>query len=554
VPLRLSALVASFNKPKMKLLKTTLFSFFIVLASMAFGQNNHINDIESSAKQFILEQSSEDFTIASAEELLTSKENTQQIIAFQLAPQGFVIISKSNKNILAFSFENNLAPQGTPERELTLDLLNYIANNDSPLGKSDTETEDQIWGPYVYNMWGQVNCSDNTGSTINVNNLFTPSHYAPGCVAVSQSSILMHYTWPPRGMGSSTYTDNQGASRGTCSVDHENTEYDWTNALNRYRNKSSEMIEREAAGTVTYHSAVSLSMDFEYNGSTSNVNRIPSALANHFRFTALYKSRSSSSFWSILDSNMVWAKPAVLAVENSSGGGHSVVCDGLKIEDGDFFYHLNMGWWGTSNGWYKIRTSFNSGGYNYVIGAAMNIIAEPMLVNPVVLDNSPMTDLCWSYPEKAYAEAFEVQRSINGGSWETLTSTVTDTCLTIFPLEGNTYKFRARAQVNNGRWYTNSWSDEVSLVRNYTGIDEQVLEQVKVFPNPIQNELHIQLPLTVKSNSTITIFNELGQVVFERQSNNSADIHINTTLWEKGVYFIQVQNNSSSRTIKSIKL
>lgn len=521
---------------------------------MAFGQNNLSTNIEGIAQQFILEQSAEALIIASTEKLFTSKENAQQIIAFQLAPQGFVVVSANNKNILAYSFENNLAPKETPERESTLDLLQYIANNDSPLGKSNTEIKDQMWGPYVYNMWGQVNCSDNTGSTINVTNLFTPDHYAPGCVAISQVSILKHYDWPPRGMGSSTYTDNQGSSRGTYSADHENTEFDWANALDRYRNKSSEDFEREAAGTPTYQSAVALSMDFEYNGSTSNVNRIPTALANHFRFTALYKSRGTGSFWAILDSNMVWAKPAVLAVENSYGGGHSIVCDGLKIDDGETFYHLNMGWWGTSNGWYKIKGSFNAGGYNYVIGAAMNIIAEPMFENPVVLDGSPMTDLCWSYPENGFAEAYEVQRSVNGGAWETLTETITDTCLTIFPIEGNTYKFRARAQVNNGRWYTNSWSDEVTLIWSYTGLSEQVLEQVKVFPNPIQNEIHIQLPLTAQSNSTIIIFNELGQIIFERPSNNSASIYINTTHWDKGVYFIQMQNNNNSRTIKSIKL
>ncbi len=557
VPLPAGRFVAIINNQKytlMKLIKTILFTFSIALTSFAFGQNNISKNIEDFAQQFILEQSTEDIRIASAEELFSSKENAEQIIAFQLAPQGFVVISAHDLNVLAFSFENNLAANGTSERESTLDLLQYIANNDSPLAKSNSEIKDQMWGPYVYNMWGQVNCSDNTGHTINVNNLFTPNNYAPGCVAVSQSTILKHYNWPPRGMGVSSYTDNSGSSTGTYTVDLENTVYDWSDALDRYRNKSSEMFEREAAGNPTYHSAVSVSMDFEYNGSTSNVNRIPYALAHYFRFTALYKSRSSSSFWAILDSNMIWAKPAVLAVENSSGGGHSVVCDGLKIEDGESFYHLNMGWWGTSNGWYKIKGSFNAGGYNYVIGAALNIIAEPYFENPIVLDNTPMTQLSWSYPENGQAEAFEIQRSINGGSWETITSTLTDTTLTIFPTEGNTYEYRGRAMVNNGRWYQNSWSDKVSLVWQYTGTEEQALEQIKVFPNPIQNELHIQLPINTQANLSIIVFNELGQIVFEKETNSSASININTIDWKKGIYFIQMQNNNTSRTIKSIKL
>jgi hypothetical protein len=519
---------------------------------MAFGQNqDNVSDaIIALAQEHV--QTQDGYSIKSVEGLLTTKD-ANHVIVFNLNPQGFVIIQSKKLDIIGFSFDNNFAAIGTEERELSLDLLQFTASQDFISDKTVNDIDDQMWGPYVYNMWGQVNCSDNTGHTINVNNLFTPNNYAPGCVAVSQSSILKHYNWPPRGMGTSSYTDNSGSSTGHYSVDPENTYYDWPNALDRYRGKSSEMVEREAAGTVTYHSAVSLSMNFEFNGSTSNVNRIPSALAKHFRFTALYKSRGTGSFWAILDSNMVWAKPAVLAVENSSGGGHSVVCDGLKIENGNYFYHLNMGWWGTSNGWYKIRNSFNAGGYNYVIGAAMNIIAEPYITPPVVLDNSPMTQLSWTYPENAHAEAFEIQRSINGGSWETITTTVSDTSLTIFPDEESTYEYRARAQVNNGLWYSNSWSDKVKLIRTYTGVEEEEeLNKVNVFPNPIQDKLYIQIASTAKSN--IIIYNELGQLIYQKDLNNTDQIELNTESWKKGIYFIQIWNNNTSRTIKSVKL
>jgi len=535
----------------MNLIKIVILTVSIVYTSVSFGQKTNASaDMERLALNQI--QNHAGFTITSSEELFTAKD-ANQVLLFNLNPQGFIIIQSNNNKILSFSFDNNFAPFGSNEREITLDLLEYTASNNYGPNKSTNQIEDQMWGPYVYNMWGQVNCSDNTGHTINVNNLFTPNHYAPGCVAVSQSTILKHYNWPPRGMGTSTYTDNKGNSRGTYSVEPGNTEYDWNNALNRYRGKSSEMIEREAAGTVTYHSAVSLSMDFESNGSTSNVNRIPTALAHYFRFTALYKSRNTGSFWTILDSNMVWAKPAVLAIENSSGNGHSIICDGLKIENGDYFYHLNMGWWGSSNGWYQIRNSFNAGGYNYIIGAAMNIIAEPYITPPVVLDNSPMTQLSWQYPENAHAEAFEVQRSINGGSWETITTTVSDTTMTIFPIEGKTYEFRARAQVNNGRWYSNSWSEKVTLIWQYTGVNEQELNGIDVYPNPIQNNLSIEIPLQVQGPTRIIIINEIGQIIYNENSKNTS-ININTEEWKKGVYFIQIWNNNVSRTIKSIKL
>lgn len=527
-----------------KTIFTITLAFVSMIALCQTANEPHTNIV---AAQFIHKQDlSQQYDIVTHNELSFEKESKASINIYNLSPQGFIIISSINSKILGYSFEHNLDISKVRE------LLEFLAKTQSLSEKNKADVENQIWGPYVHIMWGQVNCSDNAGHTINVTNLFTPSHYAPGCVAISQSTLLRHYQWPPRGVGVSSYTDNQGSSRGTYTVDCENTEYDWSNALERYRNKSSEDIEREAAGTVAYQSAVSLSMDFEYNGSTSNVNRIPSALAHHFRYTALYKSKSSGSFWTILDSNMVWAKPCVLAVENSSGGGHSVVCDGLKIEDGEYYYHLNMGWWGTSNGWYQIRSGFNAGGYNYILGATMNVIPEPMLEAPVVLDNSPMTQLSWRYPENGHAEAFEVQRSMDGGSWETITSTVTDTTLTIFPTEDHTYDYRARAVVNNGRVYANSWGETVRLIRQYTGIEEQALDQIKVYPSPFNTELNIALDTQQSTPTHVFVYNIHGAKVFEEMAR-AQEININTSNWKTGLYFIELTNGTATKTIKSLK-
>jgi len=530
----------------MKYLKTIFTTTLIVISLMLVAQTKNNNSILENARQFLLSQNkSQEYSIKYSLDLAFDETNSSITIC-HLVPQGFILFSQ-DKEILGYSFQNKL------DILKSMDLLVYLSQTENT-NKSilQAEVENQMWGPYVYNMWGQVNCTDNTGHTINVSNLFTPNHYAPGCVAVSQSTILRHYQWPPRGMGVSSYTDNQGNCRGTYTVDHENTEYDWANALNRYRSKASTDEEREAAGTIVYQSAVSLSMDFESNGSTSNVNRIPTALARHFRFTALYKSRGSSTFWSILDSNMVWAKPCVLAVENSAGGGHSVVCDGLKIENGDYFYHLNMGWWGASNGWYKIRNSFNAGGYNYVIGAAMNIIPEPIFDIPIVLDDAPMTELSWHYPQNGHAEAFEIQRSIDGGSWETITTTITDSSMTIFPTENHEYEYRARAIVNNGRTYANSWSKKVKLLRQYTGIEEQDITQILAYPSPFTKSLNITIDQNNHTTNHIQVFQLYGALVFE-ETTASALLNIDTESWEKGVYLIRVSNGKTTKTLKRIK-
>lgn len=529
-------------------LKHILFISLFISSLIASSQQKEADIHTQLVTKFIQNQKS-DATISNSRILNLSKQDGSVLI-YDLAPQGFVIFDLSSKEILGFSFESNFILEESDDFSIAKNLIEYLSytQNNNAFNAPD-KSVNEMWGPYVYNMWGQVNCTDNSGHGINVTNIYTPNHYAVGCVAVSQISILKHYNWPPRGMGSHSYTDNSGSSTGYYAVSHKDFEYDWPSALDRYRGKESTEENRDVAGLLAFHSAVSLEMDFEYNGSTSNVNRIPGALASNFRFTALYKSRSSSTFWSILDSNMVWEKPAVLAIENSSGGGHSIVCDGLKIEDGDYFYHLNMGWWGASNGWYKIRGSFNSGGYNYILGAAMNIIPEPYVQTPILWDDATHLDLCWSYPENAHAEAFEIQRSVNGGSWETFVDEVSDTCWTIFPEEGTEYAFRIRAKTN-GRWYANSYSEAVQLVRSYTGIEEESLIKLSTHPNPFTNQLRIELD--AQENYQIEVYNSMGQVVYSEFSRDNLLI-IDSSQWPSGIYFVKYQSDSGEKTIKSVK-
>jgi len=541
----------------MKTLINLFLSLFILTGfqNIAVAQNVSMGQARELAEQFLRAQKGTQNSIAEGKLLLSEEDALANAYLFTLKPQGFIVISSTNPKspVLAYSLEHDFASENPFEIETSLSFIREIIYNDlHALSSRGVSQTDVLYGPYVHTMWGQVNCHDVNGKLINVTNLFTPNHYAAGCVAISQASILHHYTWPPKGVGTYTYTDNSGSNRGTYTADFGNTEYQWPLALERYRSKASTTEQREAAGEVAYHCAVSLSMDFESNGSTSNVNRIPTALANHFRFTALYRSRSSSTFWTLLDSNMVYKKPVVLAVENNSGGGHSVVCDGLRIDDdGSYYYHLNMGWWGVSNGWYKIRGSFDAGSYTTIIGGTMNIIPEPMIEVPEIWSDSIEFDLKWSYPEKAEAEAFEVQKSIDNGDWITLTDETTDTLIHLVVDPEKEYKFRVRAKTN-GKWYQNSWSKVTELKRKYVGIEDNPLRNTTLFPNPFTNRLTINLTSQQQGFKTITVFNITGQVINRVYVDRNKTV-INTESWNSGLYFIKIKSGNYAYSFKAIK-
>ncbi|MBR5469281.1 MAG: T9SS type A sorting domain-containing protein [Paludibacteraceae bacterium] len=63
-------------------------------------------------------------------------------------------------------------------------------------------------------------------------------------------------------------------------------------------------------------------------------------------------------------------------------------------------------------------------------------------------------------------------------------------------------------------------------------IDDEA--KVYVFPNPVQNELHI---VGVERNSTVTVYNYNGQCVLQSVGNN-----INVSTLTSNIYFLKVNN------------
>ncbi|MEA3288100.1 MAG: C10 family peptidase, partial [Candidatus Marinimicrobia bacterium] len=136
-------------------------------------------------------------------------------------------------------------------------------------------------------------------------NLFTPNHWSTGCVATALAEILTYYHWPPQGTGSNSYWDN-GINH---YVDYSNYNYDWANTLDNYATELSTPAQKEAAGLLSYHTAVSVNMDFEAEGSTANTADGVTALHYHFRSSGHYTSSSATGFMSQVIANLEDGRP-----------------------------------------------------------------------------------------------------------------------------------------------------------------------------------------------------------------------------------------------------
>jgi hypothetical protein len=76
-----------------------------------------------------------------------------------------------------------------------------------------------------------------------------------------------------------------------------------------------------------------------------------------------------------------------------------------------------------------------------------------------------------------------------------------------------------------------------------------------VYPNPSMNEANINFGITTTDEVKITVFNMLGEVVFESSSTRVAGDHVvsvNTTDFSNGNYYFNVKTSSSQLTSKFI--
>lgn len=95
-------------------------------------------------------------------------------------------------------------------------------------------------------------------------------------------------------------------------------------------------------------------------------------------------------------------------------------------------------------------------------------------------------------------------------------------------------------------------TSSVTYLANTTGINnnEQVHQQISVFPNPTSEKLNILAPGIFDKGSIITLE---GRIVRELSSSELIEKSINVSEMSKGVYFISIVKNNQTLVSKFVK-
>ena len=176
-------------------------------------------------------------------------------------------------------------------------------------------------------------------------------HTYVGCLATAMSQLMRFWAYPSKGIGSHCYYHED---YGEICAHFGNTEYDWDNMPNTLNNNSSE-AEKLATGTLCFHCGVTIDMGYGPDGSGGGSGTIPSVMHTYFDYcdanVQLNRNDFETETWKTMvreQFDMGWPMYYGGCEED---GCHAFVCDGY--DDNDMF-HFNLGWGGSSDGWYLI--------------------------------------------------------------------------------------------------------------------------------------------------------------------------------------------------------
>lgn len=286
---------------------------------------------------------------------------------------GFVIVSNDDRTepILGYSDSGTFDPNNMPEnmRAWLQGYADEIAwakeHNIQPLKVArrtgDANVKTPI-APLVKTTWNQGTpynnlcpyyLEDEYGNILAYSVEYVDDDYehcATGCVATAMAQVMKYHKWPT----AATATID-GYTWGKANINLPglgSTTFDWANMKDHYNSNTVDV--GDAVSTLMKYCGYSIQMEYGPS-SGAFTHSVASALKNYFDYneTTTYVNRSFYSYANWIDliyHELSQGRPVVYGGQ-SSGGGHEFVCDGYQGED---YFHINWGWGGMSDNYFKL--------------------------------------------------------------------------------------------------------------------------------------------------------------------------------------------------------
>ncbi len=289
--------------------------------------------------------------------------------------QGFVIVAADDQanEILGYSDNGSFTLTDMPDNLRAwlgtyIDQISYIKRNNL---KKPATTASAQYSKEVKPLLGNIQWNQDSPFNDQCPVYDISSRCATGCVATAMAQVMYYNRWPEQGVGSHTYAPSIMYGK-TLTADYANTRYNWDAMLPQYDANSSD-ASCEAVAQLMLHCGISVDMQYSSSSGAASL-PVPQALVKYFDYDRgiAYRTRqnySSTEWQSIIIDELDNNRP-LIAMGTSSSGGHCFVFDGY---DRNGFIHVNWGWGGMSNGYFRTSALTPAtqgiggadGGFNY---------------------------------------------------------------------------------------------------------------------------------------------------------------------------------------------
>ena len=278
-----------------------------------------------------------------------------RLYVFNASTGGFVIVSGSDatEQVLGYGTSGafdaqNMAPGLADMLDIYSEEIGYAIDNNIERTSAPVQTADTrpSIAPMLKTQWGQSTPFNNLCPMVGSNRSVT------GCLATAMAQVMKHHNWPEVGEGSRSYESTLGGETVTLSVDFGETTYDWENMLNNYSTGYNEQ-QANAVATLLYSCGVACGMD--YATSTAPSAELFKALPNNFKYDKSIKMAEKAYYgideWNDIVYNELRNGRVVYLAGYNAKSGHAFVCDGYDKDD---YFHINWGWVGLDDGYFKM--------------------------------------------------------------------------------------------------------------------------------------------------------------------------------------------------------
>lgn len=328
------------------------FALCLLVSHCIIAQHITPKEAQQIALQFVNENHQRTRTAPDARQVYQANYDNSSCYVFNVGKEdGFIIVSADNRTdkILGYTTKGSFQQKHIPEALQW--WLNCYDEQIQALKKYPTTravaaetTERRRIEPLIKTKWDQGRPYNLSAPKIGALPTYT------GCVATAMAQLLYYHQSPQTPVPSiPAYIT---ASRDIDMPALKPTTFKWQDMRPIYK-EDAEGDTAQAVAQLMLYCGQAVKMDFNTNGSGAYIDE--SVFSKYFGFTPgareISRSDKTLSQWEQMIYDELKAGRPVLYTGGKISGSHAFVCDGY---DGSGKFHINWGWGGMSDGFFKL--------------------------------------------------------------------------------------------------------------------------------------------------------------------------------------------------------